>query len=81
MNSILEERQKDWGNPVDTHRRIARVWSGILNYHITAHQVALMMAGLKLVRADLNPGDADSYVDARAYVRIAADFRGVGSQL
>lgn len=77
---ILKEREASWGEPVLTHTRIAKVWSGILNHPVTPSQVALCMAGLKLVRADLNSDDPDSYVDARAYVTIAADITGVGDQ-
>lgn len=69
-NTILEVRAKDWGDPVITHARIAQVWSGILDTEVTAHQVALMMTGLKLVRASINPENDDSLVDAGAYVEI-----------
>lgn len=69
-NTILEVRAKDWGDPVITHTRIAQVWSGILDTEVTPHQVALMMSGLKLVRASINPDNEDSLVDAGAYVEI-----------
>lgn len=69
-NTILEVRAKDWGDPVMTHARIAQVWSGILDTEVTPHQVALMMTGLKLVRASINPDNEDSLVDAGAYVEI-----------
>lgn len=68
---ILVERGKQWGDPVYTHERIARVWSGILNFHVTAHDVALCMVALKLVRASVNPAEPDSYTDAKGYSDIA----------
>ena len=68
---ILAERAKQWGDPVETHERIARVWSGILDCDVTPQQVALMMTGLKLVRASVNPDEPDSYKDAKGYLSIA----------
>src|SRR5262245_18405461 len=67
---LLEERAAKWGDPVTTHARIAEVWSGILGYPVTAHDVALCMNGLKLVRAQLNPDDPDSLDDAKGYASI-----------
>ena len=69
--SILVERGKQWGDPVYTHERIARVWSGILNFQVSAHDVALCMVALKLVRASVNPTEPDSYTDAKGYADIA----------
>ena len=68
---ILVERGKQWGDPVYTHERIARVWSGILNFQVSAHDVALCMVGLKLVRAAVSPAEPDSYTDAKGYADIA----------
>lgn len=68
---ILVERRKQWGDPTTTHERIADVWTGILGHHIDAVQVALMMAGLKLVRASINPAEPDSYDDGHGYLTIA----------
>lgn len=69
-NELLEQRESNWGHPVDTHARIAQVWSGILGYEVTAHQVTLCMTGLKMVRASINPDDPDSLDDAAGYVEI-----------
>ena len=69
--ALIEERAKNWGDPVHTHARIAEVWSGILGHHVTAHDVALCMQGLKLVRARINPDDRDSLDDAKGYAHIA----------
>ena len=73
-DAILQEREKQWGDAVDTHVRIADVWSAIIDYDIKPHQVALMMAGLKLVRASINPTDPDSVKDARGYLGIAQEI-------
>ena len=73
-DAILQEREKQWGDAVSTHVRIAQVWSAIIDYDIRPHQVALMMAGLKLVRASINPVDPDSVKDARGYLGIAQEI-------
>lgn len=73
-DAILDEREKQWGNAKTTHERIATVWSGILGVPVRADQVALCMVGMKLVRAEINPSDPDSLIDARGYAAIAAEI-------
>lgn len=68
---LLEERGNQWGDATITHTRIAQVWSGILNVEVSALDVALCMTGLKLVRAQINPSDPDSFDDAHGYVKIS----------
>lgn len=71
IDGLLEQRGRIYGDMVGTHARIAEVWSGILGRHVSAHQVALCMVGLKLVRADLSPDHLDSHDDMQGYARIA----------
>lgn len=72
--ALLEERGKDWGDPVITHTQIAKVWSGLLHRKLIAdlepHEVASMMSGLKLVRHTINPDNPDSLDDSDAYNEI-----------
>ena len=75
-DKLLEQRSQSWGDPIETHERIAQVWSAILNVKVSAVQVALMMEGLKIVRATLNPEDPDSFEDAQGYSRIAEKIMG-----
>lgn len=76
IDALLEQRGSSWGNAANTHSRIAQVWSGILDTEVTAGQVALCMAGLKLVRASVNPDDPDSFDDGHGYLAIAEDIFG-----
>lgn len=69
-NDILKERESIYGDPVDMHERIAMIWSGILDKHISAHDVALCMTGLKLARAKNDPSHTDSLIDAKGYAEI-----------
>jgi hypothetical protein len=41
--SILEERGKDYGHPLDNFTRIAQIWSVIFDRIVTPRQVALCM--------------------------------------
>ena len=72
--ALLEERGKDWGDPVITHTQLAKVWSGLLHRKLIAdlepHEVASMMSGLKLVRHGINPDNPDSLDDSDAYNEI-----------
>lgn len=70
-NDILKDREKQYGNPVEMHNRIAEIWSGILNHPVTGYEVALCMTGLKLARATKNASDPDSLIDAHGYAEIA----------
>lgn len=73
---VLTDRAEEYNNisKTEQHIQIAQVWSGIIGHEITAHQVALCMAGTKLVRAAFQPGHEDSYIDAAGYAAIAAEI-------
>ena len=73
---VLNQRQKEYSqqSPTQMHIQIAQVWSGILDHEVKPHEVALCMAGMKLVRAVCQPGHEDSYVDAVGYACIAAEI-------
>ncbi len=74
-DKLIESRNAQLGDPVVTHREIARVWSKYLGIVITAEQVAEMMALMKDVRVVRNlaagADPTDSFDDAEAYRRIA----------
>ena len=76
VGELLKQRGNQWGDAIGTHVRIAQVWSGILGHEVQAVEVALMMEGLKLVRASINPDDPDSFDDAQGYSRIAELIAG-----
>ena len=77
VGDLLAQRGQQWGDAIDAHVRIAKVWDGIANREeITALKVALMMEGLKLIRADINPDDPDSFHDGQGYGRIAELIAG-----
>ena len=73
---VVDGRTSVYGDPTETFCRIAQVWSGILDTEVTAGQVALCMAGLKLVRASVNPDDPDSFDDGHGYLTIGEEIYG-----
>jgi hypothetical protein len=70
---INGDRQKDYGTPKENFDRIARVWSVILGVEISAAEVALCMAGLKIARLSNGPHH-DSFVDGCGYLALAGEL-------
>jgi hypothetical protein len=80
MGTVLDEaqavmdglRQENYGDPVETHRRIGRAWGAQLGIDdIPPDIVALMMVQLKAIRQGREKRSRDNLVDAAAYTRIA----------
>lgn len=68
------DRARDYGDAFEMHKRIAVGWTQILGVDVRAHEVALCMAWLKMSRLVETPSHADSYVDAVAYMALAAEI-------
>lgn len=74
--SILEEanrlvngdRQESYGHPLDDFSRTARMWSAVLSHDVTAEQVGLCMACVKISRQVNRPG-RDNLVDLAGYAQ------------
>ena len=69
---LNKDRHEIYGDPVDNYERIALMWSALTGAVLDGKDVALMMAALKLYRAQRNSDHKDSFVDALAYVAIAS---------
>ena len=67
------DRERDYGTPAENFGRIAAGWSVILDQDVSAEQVALCMAWLKIARLVNGPHE-DSYVDAAAYMALAGEL-------
>ena len=74
------DRQKDYGDKVDNHNNIARLWSAYLDTDIKAHDVAIMMALLKMARTKLGAVSKDTYIDMSAYSSIAGEIKFGGEK-
>ena len=78
-STVLNLRDQQYGNVTrhQQHERIAQVWSGILQHEVTGYQVALCMAGMKLIRAENAPAVTDSFVDICGYAAIAGEIADI----
>ena len=70
---LTQDRGRVYGSPYTNHKRIADIWSGILDMPITAHQVVLCMVGLKMARLVAPPTHHDSVADSVAYLAFYED--------
>ena len=73
IDLVNGDRARDYGTPAANFGRCAAGWSVILDHDVSAEQVALCMAFLKIARLVNGPHD-DSYVDAAAYMALAAEL-------
>lgn len=75
MSNILEranelihnDRNKDYGHPLDDFTRTGKIWSAILGVPVSAEQVALCMVGVKMSRLCNSPDHKDSIADGAGY--------------
>lgn len=72
---VSNDRQKDYGDKTENHNNIAKLWSAYLDVEISAHDVALMMALLKMARTKLGAVSKDTYIDMSAYSAIAGEIK------
>lgn len=72
---INGDRQEEYGPPQENFNRIALGWEVILGTEVSAEQVALCMAWLKIARLSGggSSGD-DSFIDGAAYLALAGEL-------
>ena len=63
---VSDDRQHEYGHPLDNLDRAARIWSVIIDHPVTAEQVALCMIGMKIARQVHKP-KPDTVVDVIGY--------------
>jgi len=69
------DREKDYGDKVENHTNIAKLWSSYLDAEIKAHDVAIMMVLLKIARTKVGIVSEDTYVDMSAYGAISGEIK------
>lgn len=72
---VSGDREKTHGDKVENHANIAALWTAYKGFEITAHDVALMMALLKIARTKAGDSNPDDYVDGAGYMACAAEIR------
>ena len=77
--TVCGDREQAHGNPKDTFKRIARLWTTYLqnddiNVRITPTDVAIMMTLFKIARLQGNHKHEDSWVDACGYMSCGCEM-------
>jgi hypothetical protein len=78
---IQGDRERVYGDPGYNMRNIAAIWTAILRkvllpgVELTAEQVCLCMAGVKLARLANKPDHEDSQVDLCGYTALLAKIQ------
>ena len=70
---ISGERAKDYGDAYLNHKRIAELWSPILDKDITVKQVYACMIAVKLSRLIETPDHEDSWIDICGYAALGGE--------
>lgn len=76
LNSILNEREKEYGDALENFEKIGKIWGALLGLDkpIPPYQVALLMDSLKTVRVFKTPQHTDSWVDKLGYIKHAIEI-------
>ena len=74
---INGDRQEEYGSPAENFGLIADHWSTYLGVAVQPHDVANMMALLKIARTRQGY-KSDSYVDGAGYIGLAAELHEGG---
>ena len=70
---ISGERAKDYGDAYLNHKRIAELWSPILDKDITVEQVYACMLAVKLSRLIETPDHEYSWIDICGYAALGGE--------
>tara|TARA_R100001443_G_scaffold115087_1_gene132113 strand:+ start:566 stop:1024 length:459 start_codon:yes stop_codon:yes gene_type:complete len=70
MSLTATTRNEDYGDAVDNHEHIARIYNAITGQRLTARDITLVHQATKLARRQTSPLKKDHYVDNMAYVGI-----------
>lgn len=71
---ICADREAEYGTPQENLGRIAALWSGYAAHDFTAHDVAIMMALVKVGRIASGKVKQDTYVDMAGYAALAGEL-------
>ena len=71
---VCKDREEQYGKPEDNFGLIAKMWSIWLDTEVTASDVAMMMAMLKIARIKTGKPKEDNYIDLIGYVACMAEI-------
>lgn len=73
---VCKDRETQYGSPEDNFATIAVFWTVYTGHAINSHDVAVMMAPLKIARIKSGQWKADNYIDLAWYAACAAELAG-----
>lgn len=68
------QRKQDYGSALESFEKIAKLWSVILDVEVSAEQVALCMAMVKMGRLRNTPNHTDSWIDIIGYAALGGQI-------
>ena len=71
--TVIRDRRRIYGEPVDLFERVAVRWSQVLGTKITPVQVLVCLIDLKVARLTHNPRHLDSITDVAGYAGCLAE--------
>jgi Domain of unknown function (DUF6378) len=67
---IVTRRRREYGEPADLFRDIAKRWSLVLGVEVSPAQTVLCMLDVKMARLARDPKHLDSQVDVAGYAAV-----------
>ena len=71
---VFEERQAEYGGAERHMVMVAKRWSLVLGYEVSAQEVTLCLLELKLTRLAFHPAHMDSIIDVAGYAAVLAEL-------
>lgn len=72
---IHGDREKDYGLPIDSFRRLAQAFELVLGHPVTPVTAAALMIAMKLSRLSGGDYKDDTWVDIAGYAALGAEVR------
>lgn len=76
LKCVCGDREQDYGSPENNFKKIADFWSTYLECHISAADVAAMLALLKIARIASGHAKDDNWIDLAGYAACGGELEG-----
>ena len=71
---VFGDREQDYGSPERNFEKIAEFWSTYMGYPVVAHDVAAMLALLKIARIATGHAKEDNWIDLAGYAACGGEI-------
>lgn len=75
---VSQDRNVDYGSPEENFQTIARLWSEFIDFSLEPHQVAAMLALVKVARIKQSPRKMDHWIDIAGYAACGGEVADNG---